>query len=513
MSESSSPRLILDCGETRLSAIIWRWSKDGRLEIMDVRSEKLEPDERTVEAWADAAGRTLRKLKSEHGQPRRAVLALPPFLLLIKTLTIPKVDPGNRRAAAAYKARQSLPYPLEEACWDYHPAGGDGVEETLLFAAANRSIITRLAEAARATGFIPERAEASPVLDANALRFAYPDLKGKVFFLRRGRLSISLLNQKQERFAARILLLNDGETAGKLPKRLAAEITRTFESEKKRFGDEPPEKVFLAGDAAGLPEWKTQLDAVLRAPAELYTPPPEIFSCEITSLLKDHSAAVNRAVGAAAAERLRPAARLDLMPEEFRARMDFARRKPWLAAAAVCLFLAAGLLAFREYRLQPALKAHLENLRGQTANRETSHRKTAQLQAEAKALKEQIAQWERLSRRRHAWVRLLAGMESRLAAEECVWLDRLEILHTPEHTEQRATTRLRIAGRMLDRNHPLEKAGPALREGVNRLLRNLSRSPFIAGIEGKRFDASQNGVLGFEFVLAVPSPDALQCPR
>ena len=68
---------------------------------------------------------------------------------------------------------------------------------------------------------------------------------------------------------------------------------------------------------------------------------------------------------------------------------------------------------------------------------------------------------------------------------------------------------LQLSGRMLDRENPLAKVSTNVQHRVARLLDSFSDSAFIMSVENQRFDASQHGLLKFEFSLLVNPEKAL----
>ncbi len=100
-----------------------------------------------------------------------------------------------------------------------------------------------------------------------------------------------------------------------------------------------------------------------------------------------------------------------------------------------------------------------------------------------------------------------------------LWLERLEVLPVAEISQiaspqndpgdgaveesARPTIRLRLTGRLLDRENPLSRGSPAAYERVTALLGRFVESPRIMEVEGERFDASEPGLLRFDFTLVI----------
>jgi len=118
-----------------------------------------------------------------------------------------------------------------------------------------------------------------------------------------------------------------------------------------------------------------------------------------------------------------------------------------------------------------------------------------------------------------AWGGFLADLQRQLRAVQDVWLERLLILPNEEAKAPRSGTefadeggpdislatplRLRLSGRLLDRENPLSRVSQSSYERVTSLLNGMVESDFIIAVEGERFDASESGILRFDFTLVI----------
>ena len=55
---------------------------------------------------------------------------------------------------------------------------------------------------------------------------------------------------------------------------------------------------------------------------------------------------------------------------------------------------------------------------------------------------------------------------------------------------------------MIDRENPTQLVSPQIEQNASKLIESFKNSPFVKGIEGKKFD-SKPGILNFEFTLEV----------
>jgi type IV pilus assembly protein PilM len=134
---------------------------------------------------------------------------------------------------------------------------------------------------------------------------------------------------------------------------------------------------------------------------------------------------------------------------------------------------------------------------------------------------------QRLAASRSNWTGFLGDLQARLAKSGDVWLERLQVLpavpsaapiasapgggrspgaganEAAGSVAPAAEIRLHLAGSALDVANPTGRNGEESRERVKSLLASIRESPFVAGIEGERFDASQAGLLRFEVTVLV----------
>jgi type IV pilus assembly protein PilM len=138
-----------------------------------------------------------------------------------------------------------------------------------------------------------------------------------------------------------------------------------------------------------------------------------------------------------------------------------------------------------------------------------------------------IAALQRLVAARSAWSTFFADLQERLVRTEDVWIDslrilppgkpvappafapgnsRLAIIAAGDHATQLGrdpVVRLALAGYLCDAGKPLAAANDAPGEQAKCLLAQLRASPYVATIEGERFDGSRPGLLRFEITLVL----------
>jgi type IV pilus assembly protein PilM len=202
----------------------------------------------------------------------------------------------------------------------------------------------------------------------------------------------------------------------------------------------------------------------------------------------------------------------DLAPPALHAGREAQRRRPRWAIAAALLVLAALLPGVHYHRLAAARLEAARTLRQQTVPVEALREQNQQRLAELDRLQAQVEIISRLVEARQAWAGLLADLQEGLLAVGDVWLEGLQVLPVEVSADDPASAvrmRLRLTGRLLDRENPMSRVSQATHQRATQLLEHLLQSPQVREIEGERFDASEPGVLRFDCTLVVNPTSSL----
>lgn len=317
------------------------------------------------------------------------------------------------------------------------------------------------------------------------------------------------------------------EAADAFVARLRLEISRSLVTHKRQQGGGEPRRLLLAGGGAGLPGLAETLATTLNRPVERLDPWVDLDAAPAATAASAQPGRWRFAelIGAAALA-LRPtefgdAKVTDLLPPEFGWAQAVRRRRPRWLAAAVMLALAIALPGWHEWRLARAReRAAAELVRNLAAPHALQIRNQQALEQLAR-LQREIATLTELVGAQSAWSSFLADLQSRMIAVEDVWLERLQVLPpvaAPARTGRTLRTaadgpnadgppvpplRLRISGRLLDRENPLSRVSASSYERATALLSRFVESPFVSALEGERFDAGDPGILRFDFTLVI----------
>ncbi|MES1166909.1 MAG: cell division FtsA domain-containing protein, partial [Pseudomonadota bacterium] len=200
---------------------------------------------------------------------------------------------------------------------------------------------------------------------------------------------------------------------------------------------------------------------------------------------------------------------LNLLPTEARKAMAIRRRQPALLGAAL---LAAGAPLPVIWSVQRssraadqasvAVEAQLVPLRAFAA------RNTGNL-ARLEEVRRRIDVVRNVAASHSNWAAFFSDLQDRLSQTEDVWLEKLQLVHSPGENVRlpaaASTTarRFRLSGRLLDKGNPAAKAGTEAYGKVRSLMQALAGSPFVSAIENERFDGAQPGILRFDFTLVL----------
>ncbi|MCW5550126.1 MAG: pilus assembly protein PilM [Opitutaceae bacterium] len=542
--------VVLDCGASHVSVAVFAWSGESRpvLERFVTERHGADPDE--PGDWAAVTGRSLAALGRREKLGGECVMAVPPHLALVRFAQSPAVDRSRREQVIRFEASQHIPYAPEEVVWDWQEVADDGNDFEFMLAAVKAEEMTALCRAVEAAGFRPGRAWPAGLALHAAWRRSAPATADGVMVADIGARSTQLLFVDGEKFHLRTLALGGDsvpraiadeqkltfaeaeavklrimqdaaapaadsplhdavQRAGtNFKHRLALELNRAVAAYAQQTGAQRPAQVFLTGGGSQIPGLADVLADKLGVPAGAF---PVLQGLQPTDAAKTavQLHGVHLAVPAGLAGMPEDGA-LNLLPPAWNAAVTFRRAQGWWLAGAAALVLAVvppywqARARERSANLElQRLEAALVPLRAQRAANEATA-------GEIGRLGEELTRLQRLVDARSGWAEFMADLQNALQQVEDAWLDRLQALPpAPGETDPTAPRRLALSGLLLDVRHPLVKAGPETNARARQLLELFRNSRFVAAVEEERFDASQPGLLRFEFVLRLESATPL----
>ncbi len=497
-------------------------------------------------SWSGLAGEpgaeldeALVALRAEWGEGGPVHLVIPGHLVLTKPLQVPATSRAQRDRIVAFEARQAIPFPLEEVVWDYAVIEEGAENHTVLLAAAKSDGVLGLVERVQSAGFEPVSLMPAGFALATAWQHHAPGPDAGLLLSLGARSTQVLLADPGRRRMRTLALggnqvakdmaenlqqsaieaerLKDGVRRGEIAlpadspagaamreatarycQRLFAEVGRFLLLERQSESGVVPAQVWLSGGAASMPGLRENAVERLGLPAAFWT----IGGGEAgPDTLADRPE-----WWGGAHEALSGVPQINLLPRSLVEAGRARRVRPRWYAAAALLAVALALPGVHFQRLATARTAAAAALDRQAAPHRAFQAQVQEDLVAVERLEKQARQLDEVLAARGAWLRFLADLSARVAAVDDAWLERLQVL---PGQDGETDGKLRISGRLLDREAPLRRVSPHSYEQATRLLQGLVESPFVLAIEGERFDANNPGILRFDFTLVLNPHAAL----
>lgn len=474
-----------------------------------------------------------------------ATIVLPGHHVITKQVRVPAGAEAQRDKLIAFEAGQNLPFALDELYWDSLELGVQGEECEVLVVAAKRPVVDRWLDAVIRTGNkvtgiraagvtlldavpAPDPADAILSVGARSTHLVFrdgPRLQMRTLALAGSTVTRALADQlsqdpaaaeqlKRGVFSGQVELPEDTpagvavKTAGEgFAARLQLELNRTLVTLVRASGLTAPARLWLGGGGSCLPG----LPEVLGRKGNLEITPWTLESmvavgpnAQVT-LADIAEERLMDLVGAGTAV-LRGDLGHDLAPATLHEGRAAERSRPrWIIAAAL-LVLACALPGVHYHRLANARVEAARELRRQAVPVEALREQNYQRLDQLEHLRGQVEVMGQLVEARQAWPALLADLQEALLNAGDVWLDGLSVLPVEVSADDPSSAvrmRLRLSGRLLDRENPMARVSPAAFARATQLLEQLQASSLVREIENESFDASDPGILRFDCTLVV----------
>jgi len=385
---SSPNSIVVNCGATHVSVSVFsagRGAGGRQLTLEKFDSQPLAYDYTDESAWLPALVATLRGIVKRARVSGPASVIVPGNRLLTKNIKVAQVEAARQRQMIAFSAQENLP-DAANLVWDSQIIATDGVEAEVALFAHRHTDAVEFTEAVCATGLKPATVDAATLLDYQAYRlFTGGQITESTLILNIGARSTNLTFATPEGFGIQNISiggnlltqtvadglgksfqqaeavkqsyfsdpdranLDDAVTeilnsrAKDFSRRLAQDISRRIINQKRQNAGAAPVRLVLTGRGSLLPGLAEFLSDSLKLPAEFFDPASAVrLGRHAPAGLVGSASAFQMAesVGEAARLVFDDAVGVNLIPPEIAARMEFARKKPWLVIAAL-LFAAA----------------------------------------------------------------------------------------------------------------------------------------------------------------------------
>jgi type IV pilus assembly protein PilM len=213
----------LDLGAGSVKAAEFQVSKGNQIILKNFSIQALGPDGLQESKREKAVSAAIKELLVTRGIAAKLCnLTAPGYQVFSKFVKLPAVDNQKVKQIIQYEAQQNIPYPIEQAVWDFQILGAlPSGELEVLLVAIKADTVESLFRTADAAALKLNLVDASPAALCNAFRYNYSDLEGCTLLLDIGSKSSNVLLFENGRFFGRTLNIG------------ANSITQEFAAESK----------------------------------------------------------------------------------------------------------------------------------------------------------------------------------------------------------------------------------------------------------------------------------------
>jgi type IV pilus assembly protein PilM len=371
----------LDLGAGSVKAADFQVSKGGELILHNYGVKPLGAEGFQESKREKAALAAVKELLSTRGiKAKQCNVAAAGYQVFSKVVKLPAVDNQKVRQIIHYEAQQNIPYPIEQAVWDFQILGTlPSGEVEVLLVAIKSDVVEGLFRTAEAAGLKLDVVDASPAALCNAFRYNYSDLEGCTLLLDIGAKTTNVLLFEKGKFFARSvnigsnaitqefageaklafgkaeeIKVNEGfvglggayeepenehqaavsKIARQVFTRLHIQINQTIQFYRGQQGGSAPARVLLAGGGSTMPYTTEFFAEKLNVPVGYFNPFRKIQVQEGLDLqeLSKTAHSFGELVGMALRNVAQCPVELNLIPKSIRAREAFNKRKPFFFA-------------------------------------------------------------------------------------------------------------------------------------------------------------------------------------
>src|SRR6266436_5857469 len=375
----------------------------GRLLLLNYRFREtpLDPatgQRRDAHAALHETAAVLREMMHQmHIQPVDVNYTVPAQSVFARFVKLPALDAEKIDKIIAFEAQQNVPFPIDQVVWDYQLVGGGmGEQIQVVIVAIKRDLLDEINNAVEETGLRTRILDVASMGLYNAFCYNYTDLNGcsllvdigarttNVLFIESGRIfsrslpigssaiTAAISKEFGESFAAaetrknRDAFVAVGGAAepadpniGRVSKiarstmtRLHAELMRSITHYGAQQQGNRPERIFLCGGGAGMPNMREFFHEKFQLPIEFFNPLQNVSVSEAAREAARSAYLLGELVGLALRTVTVCPMELNLLPASVVRRQELEKRRPFFIAAAACILLA--LLGWSAYYTRAA---------------------------------------------------------------------------------------------------------------------------------------------------------------
>ncbi len=398
--------------------------------------------------------------------------ALPSQAVFARYLTLPGASPEDLQQIIGFEAQQNIPFPIDEVVWDSQALGQptDGKLNVVLLA-IKTDTLEDLNGAVEDNGFQAEIIDVAPTALYNAFRYNYGDLSGCSLLIDIGARTTNLvfiegdkafnrsspiggnaitqaiakeLNETIE--AAELLKREKGFVSlggsyaepedpvvamiSKLSRttltRLHAEIARSISYYRANQGGSQPLRAFLAGGSVGMPYILEFFSEKMQMPVEFFNPLRNVSVSQQAdqAALAASAHAMGEVVGLALRQVGNCPVEINLRPPTVVRAHQLKTRKPYLIAAAICLFLAIAQWFVFFTKAADVKSRVLEQVNAEVSTLDAVAARYDRAENEQKRLQEVAAPLLTAAVEREAWIQIIDELGANLPPK-FIWVTQM----------------------------------------------------------------------------------------
>lgn len=397
---------------------------------------------------------------------RKVNVCAPGFQVFSKFIKLPPADSTKVTQLIQYEAQQNVPFPMEEAVWDYQIMGtaASGELEVLLVAIKAEAVET-LFRVGGANGLKLQLVDVSPAALCNSFRFNYGDLEGCTMLLDIGAKTSNLLFFEKGKVYSRGITIGansitqDFVTESKLPwnkaeevkiakgsvslggayaepedpqeaaiskiarqvlTRLHIQVNQTIQAYRAQQGGSAPQRLFLAGGGSVLPYTKEFFAEKLSMEIDYFNPfrsiqiDPGVDLEELSKVA--HS--FGEVVGLGLRNLAQCPVELNLVPKSIRQKQAFDQKKPYFIASALSLVLVVFAYGLFFSKLAALKQQSLDELNVEIEPAQAKAKTLEEAVGKVKTAQKEIDQYSAYLKDRFFWPDALVEMRNLLLKTE-----------------------------------------------------------------------------------------------
>tara|TARA_B100001093_G_scaffold222819_1_gene213551 strand:- start:1060 stop:2745 length:1686 start_codon:yes stop_codon:yes gene_type:complete len=523
-------KIVVNCGASHVSISTFSVGED-RLVLDKTFSESLSYEHSDDYQWLDSVIESLESLTKNNKISGKTHFILPGFLLLTKTIRVPRVEEHKQQQIIEFEAQQNIPYPLTDVVWDSHIVSEDDIDNEALLIAIKKDIAKDFCSRVNTLGLFPVSMGASSILDVNAFHFSgYETADTENLIINIGSRSTNLLFINPSGFLVRTinvggntltqnisdnlgmsfenaddlkiqyfsgeLEVDDSDPAVHVMqqasetffKRLNQEVTRSIVTYKRQKKGKSPTHIFLTGKGSlvgGLSEF---IGEKQRVEIDYFQ---TLTSLTLGSGIDEESMSIdqfnlNEVVGSVARDYVESPVGVNLLPNEFQATQEFNKKKPILIVSALLL----AILPFGSYFLKnqeiSQKRKFTRMIKNEIPPLEDSRNKIENNITIAEKYKDAINEIGSIVDSKYNWILFLSNIQEILFDIKDVWLDDMKVNRSQGNSRNPAVSYLDLKGRLLVRSEKNE-------DGVIQAVDQK--------ILGDRIIEFKNGLIASDFIV------------